>query len=147
MAKNNGLVGGVGSKGHHGTTITQSIMNAAAGDAAGNLIILQDNTKQIEQALNKAIAKALEEIGLRAESHAKKNLTASGAVDTGRLRSSVTHQIQTSTNSVYIGTNVEYAPYVELGTSKMKARPYLRPAAADHADEYYSALKKHLENG
>jgi HK97 gp10 family phage protein len=31
-------------------------------------------------------------------------------------------------NSVIIGTNVEYAPYVELGTSKMTAQPYLNPA-------------------
>jgi len=27
-----------------------------------------------------------------------------------------------------IGTNVEYGPYVELGTSRMRAQPYLRPA-------------------
>jgi hypothetical protein len=26
-----------------------------------------------------------------------------------------------------IGTNVEYGPYVELGTSRMAARPHLRP--------------------
>lgn len=30
--------------------------------------------------------------------------------------------------SVYIGTNVEYAPHLELGTVKMNAKPYLRPA-------------------
>lgn len=28
-----------------------------------------------------------------------------------------------------VGTNVEYAVYVEYGTSKMVAQPYLRPAA------------------
>ena len=28
-----------------------------------------------------------------------------------------------------VGTNVEYAAFVEFGTSKMKAQPYLRPAA------------------
>ena len=27
-----------------------------------------------------------------------------------------------------VGTNIEYGPYVELGTSKMRAQPYLRPA-------------------
>ncbi len=31
-------------------------------------------------------------------------------------------------NSVVIGTNVEYAPFVELGTSKQAAQPYLNPA-------------------
>lgn len=33
--------------------------------------------------------------------------------------------------SVYIGTNVEYAPHVELGTVRMNAKPYLRPAIED----------------
>jgi len=27
-----------------------------------------------------------------------------------------------------IGTNIEYGPYQELGTSRMRAQPYLRPA-------------------
>lgn len=28
-----------------------------------------------------------------------------------------------------VGTNVHYASYVEFGTSRMRAQPYLRPAA------------------
>lgn len=38
--------------------------------------------------------------------------------------------------SVYIGTNVYYAPYVEMGTSKTKAYPFIRPAVEDHFEEY-----------
>ncbi len=30
--------------------------------------------------------------------------------------------------TVHVGTNVEYAPYVEYGTRRMRAQPYLRPA-------------------
>ena len=37
-------------------------------------------------------------------------------------------------NSVIIGTNVEYAPYVELGTSKMAAQPFLNPALEANKD-------------
>ncbi len=47
-------------------------------------------------------------------------------------------------HAVYIGSNVEYAASVELGTSKMRARPYLRPAVANYADEYKKLVKQAL---
>ena len=42
---------------------------------------------------------------------------------------------------VYIGTNVEYAPYVEMGTSRMAARPFLRPAATEHSERYKKLME------
>lgn len=52
------------------------------------------------------------------------------AVVTGRLRASITWRPGLDALSPYvdIGSAVLYAPYVELGTSRMAARPYLRPA-------------------
>jgi HK97 gp10 family phage protein len=49
-------------------------------------------------------------------------------VDTGRLRASITHRVERGRHVAYVGTNVEYAPYVEFGTRKMRAQPFLRPA-------------------
>ena len=53
-------------------------------------------------------------------------------VDTGRLRSSITHALFREDGELvaHIGTNVEYALFVELGTSRMSAQPFLRPALA-----------------
>ena len=50
-------------------------------------------------------------------------------------------------SAVYIGTNVEYSSYVELGTIKMDAKPFLKPAVADHANEYRKIIEKELKNG
>jgi len=51
-------------------------------------------------------------------------------VDTGRLRGSITMELTRDSKGVvaYVGTNVEYAIYVEMGTSRMRAQPYLIPA-------------------
>ena len=51
-------------------------------------------------------------------------------VDTGRLRDSITNELGRDSIGLYalIGSNVEYAIYVELGTSRMAAQPFLRPA-------------------
>jgi hypothetical protein len=39
-----------------------------------------------------------------------------------------------------VGTNVEYAVYVEFGTSKMRAQPYLRPAVKEVVNSKGDAL-------
>ena len=49
-------------------------------------------------------------------------------VDTGRLRASITTQVDDKIPRALIGTNVHYGIYVELGTYKMSAQPYLVPA-------------------
>lgn len=51
-------------------------------------------------------------------------------VDTGRLRASigVSQQFTPAGAVTTVGSNVEYSLYVELGTRRMRARPYLRPA-------------------
>lgn len=107
------------------------------------LEIRADNRAQFKHAFNKALARALEEIGLAAEGYAKRLCP----VDTGRLRNSITHVTRYGAKAVYIGTNVEYAAYVELGTRMQKPQPYLRPAASEHQETYRSILKKNLENG
>lgn len=37
--------------------------------------------------------------------------------------------------AVFVGSNVEYAAYVEVGTQKTDPQPYLKPAFMDHVEE------------
>lgn len=102
--------------------------------------VTQDNTEQVIDGIDSAIGVALEKIGLLAENYAARKCP----VDTGNLQGSITHEVDAGDNAVYIGTNVEYAPHVELGTSRQKAQPFLMPAASEHGAQYRRVLKKAL---
>jgi HK97 gp10 family phage protein len=65
-------------------------------------------------------------------------------VDTGFLQAS--GYIQVESDDVLIGFEAEYASYVEFGTSRMEAQPFLRPAL-DHADEdALNAITDHIQS-
>lgn len=86
-------------------------------------------------------------------------------VDTGNLRDSITHAYSEDDHQVVllVGTNVYYAPFVELGhkqqpgrfVPKIKKRlvrsfvpgkPFLRPAFENHRDEIEKVILDSLEN-
>lgn len=125
---------------------------------------ITDNSDLAKEEMLAAALRALEKCGLTAEGYAKLLCP----VDTGNLRNSITHQVDSGEPAVYIGSNSEYAAYVELGTGKyypggrktpwtyqdakgnwhltygQRAKPYLKPAVADHADTYRSIIKGEL---
>ena len=90
----------------------------------------KDYSKEVLAALEKGKRNALTAIGATAETYAKQETP----VDTGRLRNSISHSVDGE--AAYIGSNVEYAPYVELGTSRAKAHHMLQKAATEHSAEY-----------
>lgn len=130
-------------------------------------VVFKDNSKEILSEMQSAIERALEKCGIAAEGFAKKLVP----VDTGNLRNSIAHKVDSAENVVYIGTNNEYAAYVELGTGKyaqggrqdpwvyqdeegnwhhthgQRAQPYLKPAVADHKQTYQNIIEDELKNG
>ena len=124
-----------------------------------------DNSKEVLEAMQQAAVRALEKCGLTAEGYAKKLCP----VDTGNLRNSITHTGDEEEPAAYIGSNAEYAAYVELGTGKyvsggrptpwvyqdekgnwhrtngQKAQPYLKPAVSDHANTYRKIIEDELK--
>lgn len=99
---------------------------------------LADKTKRIDDAVQgagidcQADAKQHCPVGTPESTHKK------GYVG-GRLRSSIQYQ-RTGMAQCTVGTNVFYSWYVELGTYKMRAQPFLFPAYVKSA----SALKTEL---
>ncbi len=65
-------------------------------------------------------------------------------VKTGNLRRSITHQVNDIPDGIeaVVGTNVEYAPYVEFGTSRMAPRAFLGPALDRHGYQLAEGLAR-----
>ena len=133
----------------------------------------KDNTDEVLSALEKAKIRGLTAIGMTAEGHAKKKITQAKAVDTGRLRNSITFAVSgesanissysgdhgeeggtysgTAPNdkekAVYIGTGVEYAIGIETGSHrKAGAVHFLQDAATNHTDEYKRLMEDSRKN-
>ena len=112
-----------------------------------------DNSELIISEMDAAVVRALTMIGMKAEANAKIEITksvyntpaSSSYKRTGRLRNSLTWAVVD--DSAYVGTNVEYAPYVELGTSRQRPKPYLKPAIMNHIEEYKAIVQKELSRG
>lgn len=111
---------------------------------------ITDNSQEVIAAKDQAVKRALAEIALAMEDNAKLEVTTAvydtpespTYVRTGALRNSISHESDDDT--AYVGTNLEYAPYVELGTSNMVERPFIRPAVENHLKEYQEILEEHL---
>ena len=127
-------------------------------------ITLTDNSEAIRQAVEEAKERILERWGMTAEGFAKDLCP----TDTTALRNSITHE--TDSDSAYVGSNMHYAPYVEMGTgiyaegggrqtpwvycdnegnfhqtNGQQPQPFLKPAIADNMDTYRAIFEEELK--
>lgn len=126
-----------------------------------------NNSVQVGEAFRAACLRALERCGEQAEGYAKDL----APVDTGRGRNSISHKVDESEPAAYIGTNLDYMIYQELGTgiyaeggrptpwvyqdangnwhwtAGNPAQPFLAPAVKDHQTTYRNIIEDELKNG
>lgn len=136
----------------------------------------ENNRELTEELFNAALKRGLKAIGMQAESYAKMAVNQTrnasdghiGAIKTGRLINSITYGMDgrsgthsykdnegksytqqiglAEKDSVYIGTNVEYAPFICFGHHSYAGVHFLRDAAANHSEEYKAILEESLKN-
>lgn len=136
-----------------------------------------DNSDRALNELERVKARILSTIGMKAERYAKKLCPVGTAESTGKkgyrggtLRDSINFRVNVTTDTLEVGSNVEYAPYVELGTGPhfvpppewerfetekgkgvgkayVKPRPFIRPAIEEHRDEYKKIAERELKKG
>lgn len=66
--------------------------------------------------------------------------------DTGRLAANVEFEVANKSRKVaVVGTNIQYGAFLEFGTSKMAARPWLMPSFRKASEGVAKELKAKLE--
>lgn len=103
-----------------------------------HLQVVADHTDEVIEQLGFAIARALEAVGIQAESDAAKICP----VDTGRLKNSITHTIDADDDAAIIGTNVEYALFVH--ENRKHPQRFLTDAVTQNADKYRRIIEAAL---
>lgn len=132
----------------------------------GSYLTIEDHSDEWSTAFRGAVFDGLDRIGTKCEEYAADL----APFDTGRLAQSMTHTVNPVKYEVYVGTNVKYAVYQEMGTGVYAdggrrtpwayqdargnwhvthgnmAHPFLKPAADDHKDTYVAIFQDALEN-
>lgn len=106
-------------------------------------VIFKDNSKQVLAQMERNISQALHRVGIKW----LERVSPLVPVDTSRLQKSMTYQVDIANKQVTVGTDVEYSVFVELGTYKMRAQPYLKPSIVNYINDYKSEVQKALGEG
>lgn len=103
-----------------------------------------DNIDLVMRELKTKTEKALGLIGAEARTRASRN----APKRTGTLARSYSFEVMHDEDAVLVGAlssqfpEEPYAVYVELGTSRQRAQPHLKPAIMDNIDVYKAILEK-----
>lgn len=125
---------------------------------------LEDNSDMVLRELDDRMHIALREVGREAEGIAKKLVNQAGAIDTGRLINSITFATddhfgahnyndrignsysqdvnRPPKGTVYIGTNVKYAKYIEYGHHSYAGVHFLKNAAGNYIERYKNIIDR-----
>ena len=139
-------------------------------------VTFRDNSNEVISLFQKAKHRGLEAIGLAAEGHAKRKCPVDtgrlrnsityaiagyqthvqnyrrGNVVGGTSQKRKRYDYGNETmegekdSAVFIGSNVEYAPYVELGAKGRAPVHFLQDAATGHAKEYKRLMEDSMKN-
>lgn len=118
-----------------------------------NSVVFKDNSAQVKSLYEQKVREALERIGLvwlKNVTDAINSGFGKPIVDTGRLRASMKYEVDFSNKRVIVGSDISDPPYpifVELGTIKMPARPFLRKSIMERIGDYEKAVKDTLGSG
>lgn len=132
---------------------------------------IESNKDLFLNASRKQIEKALESVGIQAEGYVKDIITEAGRRDTSAMINNATYAVEMKEQAVYLGSDVEYTVYHEVGTGiyaeggggrktpwkytdrkgeehwtwGIKPLHMFKRAATEHDDEYRAIIEQALQ--
>jgi HK97 gp10 family phage protein len=89
-----------------------------------DVVVAVNNSDKVLEEITRMVSQAIREVADELVHEAQEL----APVRTGELRDSI-HKEEIDELNVAVGSDKQYAGYVEYGTSKMAAQPYLTPAS------------------
>jgi len=106
------------------------------------------NFKKLEKQKQEDAQKELKKAAQNIKRKARSNIVSKGLKRTGALYKAIrTRKIDKFSFQVYVPKRVFYSRFVEMGTKKTRAQPYLRPAYDGEEPEFMSRLTNLLKKG
>lgn len=102
--------------------------------------VVSNRLPQIPAAIHQIAVREVQKAAYSIEADAKAKV----AVDTGTLRRSIHSVFENGGLRGIVGPSVLYGKFVEFGTRRMGARPYMRPAAERQLPKFTAAIKAAL---
>lgn len=112
-----------------------------AGKGGVQVVVLSNKIPGLPAAIRQGVAREIEKGARQIEAGAKQAVP----VRTGTLRRSINTQMGAGGLSAIVAAGTEYAIYVERGTRRMGARPFLVPAFEREAPRIVAAVRAVLK--
>lgn len=107
-------------------------------------IKVENNVPRAKSELKSKLRKIFEMWGVFLTKEWVMRIKKAKLIDTGRFMNGVTYK--SDDKQTIIGNPVEYSSFLENGTSKMRARPTLKPAIMENREKLKNIAEKELKS-
>jgi HK97 gp10 family phage protein len=108
---------------------------------SAKIVIKYNNLPRIAERVPEAVSAIIRKAAFDIEADAKSHLWKGHGVDTGKMKSSIACEFPSQTKAI-IAPHTDYAIYVEFGTRRSRAIPFMRPAAEKVAPAFFAAMQR-----
>lgn len=105
-----------------------------------------DNSKSVLIEFEKAMQRALTQIGIEGKNNVRDKIQEKDIIDTGELYRTIGFNVREIEKEVNIGSPKDYAKYQELGTRRQPARSFIKDGLMHNISKYKQIVEDEFES-